>query len=63
MIGAKLSRDETNDLTSNADRKTMKAFDKSKSFSAASTGIVLRAFSVHDKYNFCSGFDFFNWDS
>ncbi|MDI6725080.1 MAG: hypothetical protein QMD61_10590 [Methanobacterium sp.] len=28
----------------------MRAFDKSKPFSATSTGMVLRAFSVHDKY-------------
>jgi len=50
MIGVKLSRDEKNDLTSDANRKTMRAFDKSKPFSAASTVMVLRAFSVHDKY-------------
>ncbi len=39
-----------NDLTSNKDRKTAKAFDKSKPFSAAGTGMVLRAFTVHPAY-------------
>jgi hypothetical protein len=50
MIGIKLSRKGTNDLTSNKNRETMKAFDKSKPFSAAGTGMVLRAFSVHNTY-------------
>jgi hypothetical protein len=39
-----------NDLTSHKDRETAKAFDKSKPFSAAGTGMVLRAFSVHPIY-------------
>ncbi|MBI5679611.1 MAG: hypothetical protein HZC47_01760 [Methanobacterium sp.] len=50
MIGTKLSRDETNDLTSNAERETMKSFDPLKPFSAAGTGMVLRAFAVHPFY-------------
>lgn len=50
MIGIKLSREEIYELASNKDSKTMKAFDKSKPFSAAGTGMVLRAFSVHRKY-------------
>ena len=50
MIGVNLSRSEMNDLTSNKSRKTMKAFDKSKPFSAAGTGMVLRAFAAHSSY-------------
>ncbi len=50
VIGAKLSRNELNDLSSNINMETMKDFDKSKPFSAAGTGMVLRAFSVHCKY-------------
>ncbi len=50
MIGTDLSRFEINDLTSNINREAMKAFDKSKPFSAAGTGMVLRAFSVHSNY-------------
>lgn len=50
MVGINLSRDEINDLTSNINRKTLKAFDKSKPFSAAGTGMVLRAFAVHPFY-------------
>ena len=50
MIGVKLSRQESNDLTSNINRKTMQAFDKSKPFSAAGTGMVIRAFAVHPSY-------------
>ena len=45
-----LSRAEMNDLTSNKNRDTVRAFDKSKPFSAAGTGMVLRAFSVHPTY-------------
>ena len=45
-----LTRRELNDLTSNIKRKTAQSFDKSKSFSAAGTGMVLRAFSVHPHY-------------
>lgn len=50
MIGVKLSRDEANDLTQMLIEKTMRAFDKSNPFSAAGTGMVLMAFSVHYKY-------------
>jgi len=51
MIGlSNPTRSEMNDLTSNKDRPTAKAFDKSKPFSAAGTGMVLRAFSVHPIY-------------
>lgn len=50
MVGVKLSRRETNDLTSNENLETLNAFDKSKPFSAAGTGMVLRAFSVHNQY-------------
>jgi hypothetical protein len=39
-----------NDLTSNNHRKTARAFDKSKPFSAAGTGMVLRAFAIHPNY-------------
>jgi hypothetical protein len=45
-----LSVRELNDLTSNKNRETMKAFDKSKPFSAAGTGMVLRAFAEHPVY-------------
>ncbi|MCC7559663.1 MAG: hypothetical protein KO318_04425 [Methanobacterium sp.] len=45
-----LSRNELNDLTSNKNRQTSRVFDKSKPFSAAGTGMVLRAFSVHPIY-------------
>ncbi|MCX6013596.1 MAG: hypothetical protein NTV30_09375, partial [Chloroflexi bacterium] len=42
-----LTRDEINDLTSNRTRETQRAFDKTKPFSAAGTGMVIRAFTVH----------------
>lgn len=45
-----LSRNELNDLTSNEKRETSRVFDRSKPFSAAGTGMVLRAFSVHPTY-------------
>lgn len=45
-----LTRTELNDLTSNIKRNTSTSFDKSKPFSAAGTGMVLRAFSVHPQY-------------
>ena len=45
-----LSRNELNDLTSNRNRETFRVFDRSKPFSAAGTGMVLRAFSVHPTY-------------
>lgn len=38
---------ESNELTSRRDRATARAFDWTKPFSAAGTGMVLRAFSVH----------------
>lgn len=48
MIGlSDITRNESNDLTSNKNRETARAFDKSKPFSAAGTGMVLRAFVVH----------------
>jgi hypothetical protein len=51
MIGLlNLAKAEINDLTSNKNRETARAFDKSKPFSAAGTGMVLRAFSVHSTY-------------
>jgi hypothetical protein len=50
MIGMNLSRSEINNLTSNKNRETMNYFDKSKPFSAAGTGMVIRAFAVHSKY-------------
>jgi len=51
MIGIPdLTRAESNDLASNLKRETVKFFDKSKPFSAAGTGMVLRAFSVHPSY-------------
>jgi hypothetical protein len=42
-----LTRKEVHDLTSNADRETAKAFDRSRPFSAAGTGMVIRAFAAH----------------
>lgn len=51
MIGLpNLTRSLVNDLTSNNDRKTVRSFDKSKPFSAAGTGMVLRSFAVHPYY-------------
>ena len=51
MIGlSNITLSERNDLVTNKARKTVKAFDKSKPFSAAGTGMVLRAFSVHPIY-------------
>jgi len=51
MIGlSDLTRAKMNDLTSNRNRETARVFDKSKPFSAAGTGMVLRAFSVHPTY-------------
>jgi hypothetical protein len=41
---------EACDLTSNKNRETMKAFNKSKPFSAAGTGMVIRAFAIHPDY-------------
>jgi hypothetical protein len=45
-----LTREEAYDLTSSAERKTAKAFDRSRPFSAAGTGMVIRAFAVHSAY-------------
>ena len=45
-----LTAKEINDLTSNPDRETARAFDRSKPFSAAGTGMVLRAFAAHPEY-------------
>jgi hypothetical protein len=51
MVGLpRLSVKEINDLTSGVDRETMTAFDRSKPFSAAGTGMVLRAFAAHPAY-------------
>lgn len=51
LIGIKnLTRAELNDLTSNIYGTTAQFFDRSKPFSAAGTGMVLRAFSVHPNY-------------
>jgi len=45
-----LSYKELIDLTSNKNRDTMKCFDKNKPFSAAGTGMVIRAFASHPIY-------------
>ena len=51
MIGlSNITLSERNDLVTNKNRETCKTFDKSKPFSAAGTGMVLRAFSVHPTY-------------
>ncbi len=51
MIGLpRLTRGEINDLVSNVDRKTARAFDFSRPFSAAGTGMVIRAFAAHPRY-------------
>ncbi len=48
MVGLPgLTRREINDLVSNASRDTAKAFDHSRPFSAAGTGMVIRAFAAH----------------
>ncbi len=46
----KLTQAELIDLTSNGCRETARSFDRSKPFSAAGTGMVLRAFAAHPKY-------------
>jgi hypothetical protein len=43
----RLSAAELADLTSDPGRETARAFDRSKPFSAAGTGMVLRAFAAH----------------
>jgi hypothetical protein len=42
-----LSVKEKIDLTSNKNRETARAFDRTKPFSAAGTGMVIRAFAAH----------------
>ncbi|HTY90121.1 MAG TPA: prenyltransferase/squalene oxidase repeat-containing protein [Methanocella sp.] len=46
----KLTRAELEGLVSDPGRKTARAFDPSKPFSAAGTGMVLRAFAAHPRY-------------
>ncbi|MBD3187529.1 hypothetical protein GF325_11910 [Candidatus Bathyarchaeota archaeon] len=46
-----LRRAEINKLTSSKDRETITAFDRTMPFSAAGTGMVLRAFSVHPRWH------------
>lgn len=54
MVGpGKLTRARLVDLTSNGGRETARAFDRSKPFSAAGTGMVLRAFAAHPDYGRC----------
>ncbi|OPY20577.1 MAG: Prenyltransferase and squalene oxidase repeat protein [Methanobacterium sp. PtaU1.Bin097] len=51
IIGlGKLNPAGLSDLTSNPARETAQAFDWSKPFSAAGTGMILRAFAVHPQY-------------
>jgi hypothetical protein len=51
MVGLEhLSVKERNDLTSNPVRETARAFDRTKPFSAAGTGMVIRAFAAHPQY-------------
>ncbi len=51
MVGlGKLTRAELIDLTSNKCRETARTFDRSKPFSAAGTGMVIRAFAAHPDY-------------
>jgi hypothetical protein len=51
MVGlGHLSVKEQNDLTSNSARETARAFDRTKPFSAAGTGMVIRAFAAHPQY-------------
>jgi hypothetical protein len=51
MIGLHhLSVKEINDYVSNGQRETLKAFDKAKPFSAAGTGMALRALAEHPLY-------------
>ncbi|MBD3354207.1 MAG: hypothetical protein GF364_22180 [Candidatus Lokiarchaeota archaeon] len=45
-----LSRKEKNEFLTNKEKETLKEFDRSLPFSAAGTGMVLRAFSVHPIY-------------
>jgi hypothetical protein len=51
MVGMRhLTVKEQNDLTSNKNRETARAFDRTKPFSAAGTGMVIRAFAAHPQY-------------
>jgi hypothetical protein len=51
MVGlGRITQAEIIDLTSNKGRETARAFDRSKPFSAAGTGMVLRAFAAHTEY-------------
>jgi hypothetical protein len=51
MVGlGHLSAKEQLDLTSNPARETAQAFDRTKPFSAAGTGMVIRAFAAHPQY-------------
>lgn len=51
MIGlSNITLSERNDLVTNKSMETVNAFDKFKPFSAAGTGMVLRAFAVHPTY-------------
>ncbi len=50
MVGLGLNPAGISDLTSNPERETARAFDRSKPFSAAGTGMVLRAFAAHAAY-------------
>lgn len=45
-----LTARELADLTSNPARETARAFDRSRQFSAAGTGMVLRAFAAHPRH-------------
>lgn len=46
----KLTQAELIDLTSNGRRETARSFDRSKPFSAAGTGMALRAFAAHPHF-------------
>lgn len=50
LVGLKLSPAGISALTSDPARETARAFDRSRPFSAAGTGMVLRAFAAHPAY-------------
>ncbi len=51
MVGlGRISRAEQIDLTSDMAQETARAFDREKPFSAAGTGMVLRAFATHPQW-------------
>ena len=51
MVGIQnLSTEEMIHLTSQKDAETAKSFDRTKPFSAAGTGMIIRAFSAHPYY-------------